>query len=569
MRNKVIVIGLDGATFELLGPWLQAGRLPHLQAMITEGVSGELQSCVPPVTAPAWTSFMTGKNPGKHGVFDFVVQDKNSYQFRPVNARWRQGKTLWEVIGEPGGQVVVLNVPMTHPPQAVNGALISDFLLATGRGAMSYPAALFEEIEEQFGQYPSDVVLPYFAASRADEDVSRFVQEYKRATEYKFRVLHYLLERFDPDFLMVHLYGNDQISHWFWHLLDETHPWYRQEEAEKHYETIFAYYRAFDAEIGNLRGRAAKDVSLFVVSDHGFGPLSKDINLNTWLYREGYLVFRDRPLTRLRRLWWEAGYLPKSLAVPGWFIKGLGKLLRPVVKDQVRGGVDRLKWFHVLTQNLFLSINDIDWARTKAFSPFGFGQIRINVQGTWAQGRVSPGAEYDQIKREIVAKLRTLADPETGEPVEAAIYSKEEVYWGEFFAEAPDMVFIPINGKYRPKSTTVFSSNRVISPSRDMSGTHKMNGILVAQGNPLKRGARSAGAQLTDLFPSILYLLGGAIPGDIDGKVLRQIFTEEFLRQHPIRTLTETAKAVSQASGLPEQGGEEIIERLKGLGYLE
>ncbi len=434
MKNKAIVIGLDGATFELLGPWMQAGRLPHLKAMITEGVSGELQSSVPPVTAPAWTSFMTGKNPGKHGIFDFVVQDKSNYQFRPVNSRLRHGKTLWEVIGEQGGRVVILNVPMTHPPQAVNGGLISDFLLAAGQGGMSYPPELLKEIEGNLGQYPSDVVLPYFVASKADEDVSRFVQEYKRAMEYKFRAVHYLLERFDPDFLMLHLYGNDQISHWFWHLLDERHPWYRKEESDKHFETIFEYYRAFDAEIGNLRGRIAEDVSLFVVSDHGFGPLYKDINLNSWLYREGYLVLRERPLTRLRQFCWKAGYLSKSLTVLSWFIRGVGKLIRPMLKDQVRSGVDRLKWLHALTQRLFLSINAVDWSRTKAFSPFGFGQIRINVQGTWAQGCVSPGTEYTQIKREIIEKLRRLTDPETGETVDATIYSKEEVYWGEFFA---------------------------------------------------------------------------------------------------------------------------------------
>jgi predicted AlkP superfamily phosphohydrolase/phosphomutase len=458
---------------------------------------------------------------------------------------------------------------MTHPPQAVNGGLICDFLLATGQGEMSYPPGLLKEIEGKLGQYPSDVVLPYFAASKTDEDIRRFVQEYTRAMEYKFRAIHYFLERFDPDFLMVHLYGNDQISHWLWHLLDGTHPWSRKEESDKHFETIFEYYRVFDAEIGNLLGRTAEDSSLFVVSDHGFGPLYKDIDLNTWLYREGYLVLRERLLTRLRQFWWKAGYLSKSLTVPDWFIRGVGKLIRPILKDQVRGGVNRLKWVHTLAQSLFLSINDIDWSRTKAFSPFGFGQIRINVQGTWAQGWVSPGAEYDQIKHEITARLRTLTDPETGETVGAAIYSKEEVYWGEFFEDAPDIVFIPTDGKYRPKSTTVFYSNQVISPSRDMSGTHKMNGVLAAQGNPLKRGALIEGARITDIFPSILYLMGMPIPDDVDGEVLRQIFTEGFLQQHPIRSLSEAAEPVGQTLDLQEQGGEEVIERLKKLGYLE
>jgi predicted AlkP superfamily phosphohydrolase/phosphomutase len=570
MSNKVIIIGLDGATFELLGQWIEAGRLPHLKAMMADGVSGELQSCVPPVTAPAWTSFMTGNNPGKHGIFDFVVQDKTTYQFHPVNSRLRHGKILWEAIGEQGGRVAILNVPMTHPPYPVNGALISDFLLATGRGGSSFPSELMGEIEEKFGAYPSDAVLPYFIMSQSDQDVRRFILEYTQAVEYKFHVTQYLLEKLDPDFLMLHLYGNDQICHWLWHILDETHPRYAKEQADRHSEIIFQYYRAFDAQVGKLLERMDEDTALLIISDHGFGPVYKAIDLNTWLYQEGYLALKDRPATKVRQLGWKMGLTPNSASfiTRSWIAKQLGRLITPRLKNPARGSIDRVMRAHHL-QQLLLSFNDIDWSRTTAFSPFGFGQIRINVRGQWAQGCVSPGQEYQQIKQEIVEKLRRLRDPETGQPVDAQIITKDEAYWGEFVSSAPDIFFLPVNGKYRPKSMG-FTSNKAISSFWGMTGIHKMNGILIARGRPLKRGSQIEAAQIIDIYPSILYLMGMTIPEDVDGKVLRRMFTEEFLEHHPIRFTQAAEGPGAQIAGLPTPQEEEaVIERLRGLGYLD
>lgn len=569
MRQKVIVVALDGATFEVLGPWMESGRLPHLQEMRAQGVSGELQSCVPAVTAPAWMSFMTGQNPGRHGIFDFVTQDKATYQFHPVDSRLRQGKALWEVIGEQGGRVAVVNVPMTHPPYPVNGALISDFLLATGRGGTSFPPELRQEIEDKFGTYPSDAVVPHFVVSQTDEDLRRFIREYTQALEYKFQVAHYLREKLDPDFLMLHLYGNDQICHWLWHIFDETHPRYRKEDAEKHLDTVLNYYRAFDAHIGNWLAQLDENTSLFIISDHGFGPVAKAIDLNTWLYQEGYLALKSRPLTRLRQWVWQLGLTPNAISLlsTSWVAKLLGKLLGRWFKDPSQSGVDQVMRSHKLSQ-LLLSFNDIDWSRTRAFSPFGFGQIRINVQGSWAQGCVAPGAEYERLKQEIVEKLRALRDPETGEPVDAQIVTKDQVYSGPFFDEAPDIFFVPIHGKYRPKSAG-FTSNQVISHFYGMTGIHKMNGILLACGGPLNQGTWIEGARLIDLFPSLLYLMGLIIPTGVDGKVLSSMFRDEFLQHHPIRFGQAAGSQLPVLEHWERQEEEAVIERLRGLGYLD
>jgi predicted AlkP superfamily phosphohydrolase/phosphomutase len=568
MGNRVIIIGLDGATFERLDPWLHDGRLPNLKRMIDEGVSGELESCIPPVTAPAWTSFFTGKNPGKHGIFDFVRQDRNDYGFHPVNARSFHGKALWEVIGDQAGKVAVLNVPMTHPAYPVQGVLVSDFLLATAKGQKSHPPELLGDIEANFGPYPPETVPPYFAGSHSVEAIARFVQEYRDAMQYKFRVARDFLERYNPDFLMLHLFGNDQICHWLWHLLDEQHPKYREEESEKHLNGIQEYYRAFDREVGSLLDRTGEEASLFVVSDHGFGPVYRSIDFNTWLYEEGYLSLKEGPLSRLRQRIWKLGLTPQALADRDWFLRWVTGAFVRLKKRTSGGNVDNLKQAHALL-GLFLSFQDIDWSRTRAFSPFGFGQIRINVRGQWSQGCVSEGAEYEQIRQEIVEKLRALRDPETGERVDGLILKREEVYHGDFAREAPDLLFIPVHGKYRPKSTG-FSSRKVFSSSGWMTGIHKMNGILIGRGKPLQPGRRLEGVRITDVFPSVLGLMGLEIPGDVDGRIPDRMFTEEFLEAHPLqwgRASPPTREPPAGAEGRDEEG--EVLDRLRSLGYLE
>lgn len=566
VTNRVVVIGLDGATFDLLGPWIKTGLLPHLGRMIDEGVSGELCSCIPPVTAPAWTSFFTGKNPGKHGVFDFVRQDRKNYEFRPVDSRSYHGKALWEVIGEQGRKVAVLNVPMTHPAYPVNGVLVSDFLLATKEGDKCYPPEQLAQIEKEFGPYPTETVPPYFAGGHSEEEVARFLQEYLEAMRYKFRLAQRLLEKENPDFLMLHLFGNDQICHWLWHVLDPGHPRHPVGGAGRLLGTIQEYYRAFDDEIGTLLDRIGPEVSVFIVSDHGFGPVYRSIDFNTWLYEQGYLALKARPSTWIRRILWTLGLTPQALVERDWFLRlATGAFVR-LKKKKPSGNVDDLKQAHSLLR-FFLSFHDIEWSRTRAFSPFGFGQIRIHLRGQWPQGCVSAGAEYESLREEIIRKLRDLKDPATGETADGLVLTREEIYQGDFVSEAPDIFFLPVNGKYRPKSTG-FSSRQVFSSSGWMTGIHRLAGMLVARGRPLNRGVRLEGVRITDVFPSILALMGLEIPDDVDGQIPEGLFRGDFLRANPARHGPSAARGMLPGAESVRED-EEVLKRLRSLGYLE
>lgn len=566
IRRRVYVVALDGGTWSLLGPWMDQGLLPNLKALVEGGASGDLESTVPPMTAPAWTSFMTGLNPGKHAIYDFLAEADGGYRVRPVNARARRGTCLWEVISQEGGRVAVLNVPTTYPPDPVRGAMVADFLTPSGKRDFAHPPGLLEEIEGKFGRYRLYPVRPVFVASEADSDIERFVNEYVETTRYRFRVGRYLIDKLDPHFFMLHLYGNDQISHWLWHLLDPTHPQHDPGLSERHLAKILEYYRVFDAELGALAARRKPDTALVVMSDHGFGPLHQVINLNAWLMQEGYLVLKGGPATRLRHLLWRLGLTPETLARRRWVRRTLGRLLLRALNDP---NVEKMARLHSRTEWL-LSLNDADWSRTRAFCHFGWGQIKINTRGRYPQGCVAPGAEYLSLRAEIVDKLRALRDPRTGERIDGEVFTRDDVYWGPSVEAMPDITFLPMAKHYWANSRgTGFVSNQVFSPYLwGMTGMHTSQGILVAQGPPLRQGVRVEGAQIVDLFPTILYLMGLGIPEGLDGKILLDIFRDEFLAEHPVEGMTPADQAAAAPLAITQDEEEDVIQRLRGLGYL-
>ena len=189
MRNKVFVVGLDGGSFNLLQPWIEEGELPNIKDLMENGVCGEMKSTMPPMTAPAWNSIITGMNPGKHGVFDFMIRDRKTNRYLPVSSCIRQCNTIWDYVGRNRGKVVVLNIPTTYPPDPVQGVLISGWLTPAGRKDFIYPPEILPEIEDKFGEY-----LFYPRTLNVDD----FLTECMEVLDYKFRVARYLVEQIDP-----------------------------------------------------------------------------------------------------------------------------------------------------------------------------------------------------------------------------------------------------------------------------------------------------------------------------------------------------------------------------------
>jgi predicted AlkP superfamily phosphohydrolase/phosphomutase len=562
MKNKVLVLGLDGGTFTLLRPWMEEGVLPNLRKIAKNGVSGTLKSIMPPHTSPAWTSFYTGKNPGKHGIFEFLVKKEGSYDEVPTNSTSCKSTTLWELLGEGEKKIAVLNIPMTYPPQKVNGVMICGFLSSAKTRDFVYPPDLLNEIENKFG--------PYYLFGKAidtltilsDNHIEAFIDDCQRMSEYKFKVAHYLIEKGDYDFIAFHEWGTDRIQHWLWHIIDKSHPRYEKRLEQRFHKKILDFYRSLDEQIGKTLQLAGPQFSVCVISDHGFCPVARSVDLNVWLLQEGYLQIKKTVASQLRLFLWKSGVTYERL------FSILGKILKYGLKPKILNPRDTFTLLRMGRRQLLLSLNDIDWDKTKAYAKTSIiGQIIINLKGREPRGIVSPDREYRLLRDELVKKLKNLYDPQNDRYVKGQVYTREESYQGEFSFNAPDITYLPQAEQYQAGNIMAFGSNTPFVDLPFFQASHTMDGIFMAQGPPIKKGEAVQDATIMDLAPTILYLMGLKVPNDMDGKVLTEIIDNDYLKNHPVEYYTPKKDAKRTTGDASSKEREEIIEKLKSLGY--
>ena len=556
--TKLLIVGLDGATFDLIEPWVKAGHLPTFSRLMTEGAWGTLSSTIPPMTAPAWTSFMTGKNPGKHGLYDWTRRRKDSYQVYPVTASHCQEQTLWSLLGAAGRRVCVVNVPMTFPPSAVNGLMVSGMPAPSTRVTITYPPDLLAEIEREVGEY---LLYPDPGQAYSDSGVQAFLDRLYRTTEARLRVMHYLQAREDWDLFMLVFNGTDTVQHAMWKFMDARHPLHDPRKSGLFGDAILRYYQYLDGALGEIVAGLDGNTTLMVMSDHGFGPFHKFIHVNNWLRREGWLKIKGSPKAWLKSALFDLGFTP--MHVYNLLMRvGMGMFKGRVVRGHGQG----------LLKALFPSFEDVDWANTAAYSLGNVGQIHLNVRGREPHGCIEPGHAYEATRDEIVARLRKLRDPDTGEPVVESIYRREQVYTGPHLGDAADIVFVPTRMEYFGFGEYEFGSNKIIEGmERGISGTHRLNGMLMLWGTPIQPGFRLAGAGLTDLAPTVLHLMGQPVPSDMDGRVLSEALTPGCAGPWEIKISSEalhTEQSEASQDDLSAEDAELVIERLRGLGYV-
>ena len=557
--HKVLVIGLDGATFDLIKPWADAGHLPTLQRLMQEGAHGSLRSTVPPMTGPAWTTFATGVNPGKHRLYDWIAREPQSYQFLPVTALDCKAPMIYSLLSQSGRRVCALNIPMTYPPMAVNGVVVSGLPAPSTRNTITYPAELYQEIVDAIGEY---ILYPDPGQAYSDSGVDAFLARLYKTTELRVRTLEYLRSREAWDFAMVVFNGTDTICHALWKYMDKTHPLHDPAQAAKYGNAIRDYYHTLDGHLAQIVDTLPNDTTLVVMSDHGFGPFHKFIHVNNWLLRENFMQLKPDARTRIKHALFRSGFSPMNV-YDTLMRLGFGALKREVVRGQGQG----------LLKTLFLSFEDVDWGRTQAYSLGNVGQIRINLAGREPFGCVQPGAEYEQVRSTIIERLATLRDPKTGEAVVETVYRREELYSGDYLDEAPDIVFLPRRLEYFGFGEYEFGSHKIIEAmKRGISGTHRMNGIFMAYGAAVRKGVEIQNANLTDLAPTILHLMGEAVPAHMDGRVLAAALREDFepvIRQRSAVAVDSDAHSGPSAGEVLSAEEQKVLaDRLRSLGYV-
>ncbi|HLG28630.1 MAG TPA: alkaline phosphatase family protein, partial [Candidatus Brocadiales bacterium] len=294
-HNKVVIIGLDGASFDLIMPWIKEGKLPVLSKLIQEGAWGNLKSTIPIHTAPAWTSFMTGKNPGKHGLFHFMYHTGNNYDIKFANALRRRGKSLWKILSEHGKKVVVFNVPITYPPEEVNGFMISGLTAPEVSEKIFYPQELFKEIVSKVGMY---TIRPFPRDHIRLNRFDRIFEEMVSVVDQHSKIANYLLQSKTWDCFCTVFGTTDHVQHFFWHHMDPNHPFHNPSQNALYGECIFKIYKKIDEIIGDMIEHLDDNTTVLLLSDHGAGANgNKALYLNNWLAQEGLLTYKDNSST--------------------------------------------------------------------------------------------------------------------------------------------------------------------------------------------------------------------------------------------------------------------------------
>jgi len=549
--NKVFVLGIDGFDWKLLRSYIKQGHLPTFKKLLNEGAGGRLTSTIPPITACAWTSLVTGKNPGKHGIFDFFHRQKDTYNMIPINSSNWCEKSIWEIMSEENKKVVVINVPMTYPPQKVRGIMITGKLTPSEKSVFTYPSSFSSELRREGYRIEPEEVY-----SKNNEN--DFLMDVYRTLEKQTEVTLKFLKNYEWDFFMVNFDYVDEIQHFFWHYTDSRKHSSNSQKVRKCEKAILQIHQKMDEVLKEFLENLDEKTTVIVVSDHGFGPHYGLIHLNNWLIDLGLLKFKENLSSKIKFWLFKHGFSPQDI------YNMLSKLRFHNLKSRTgRDGRERARF---LLRKMFLSFSNVDWSRSKAYS-FGIsGAIFVNLRGREPEGVVER-EEYEMIRNYLIEESKKLRNPKTGESLIKCVIKKESVYSGPCVDFAPDLLVVPTE-TYSAFGEFEFFSNSLVSSSL-MTGFHRMKGVFIMRGDGVRRGMILNNINIMDVVPTILKAMKLPIPSDLDGKVPIEGFEPLYLKAHPIRYKTvRTPRTQSLKFKWTKEDEKLVKQKLKALGYL-
>lgn len=520
--RRAVVLGLDGVPWDLLEGWLGTGHLPNLTAVAEAGVAGPLDSTRPPSTPLAWPSIATGCWPDKHGIYAFY-RLRADYSRRMNTSAALGGVPLWEV----ATPAVVGNVPMTYPATDIDGTMVAG-MMSPGIGeGFTHPASLAATIREEIPDY---VVGLNWSEYRDDRET--FVDDVTAMVAARRSLLRLLLERRQWRLFFFVFTAPDRLQHLCW---DEA--------------VLRRHYALLDEVVGEVRAHAtAADANLFIVSDHGFGPVDRTVHVNELLARNDYLAGRDR--TGTRGILDRAGVTKETVSAtldrlgvsPGAMARSLPRWLVESVAERVPGRG---------------SLYDIGYESSSAFV-HGPGNVYVNDTDRFDPGVVDP-ADRGRVRSALRDLFAGFADPESGEPV-FSVASGDELFPTD--DRAPDLVLTPEPGYKLVKGL----ASDVLADAPPNTGDHRPAGVFLAAG-PDVSGSSFDGATVVDVAPTVLHGLGEAIPAAADGAVLDVYGPDTEPGRRPVGTRDyERAQAATTDD---DADFDDVERRLRGLGYVE
>ncbi len=558
---KVLVLGLDGATLDLMLPWIEQGDLPALGKLLLEGSHSRLRSTTPPITPCAWSSFMTGKNPGKHGLFDFVEPVPGSHGFRFTNASSRHGESLWGILSRAEKKVGVMNVPMTYPPEQVNGYLISGLDTPHEHSPFMYPDELKQELKSQGIRYRID--QQHLGNMRSDARRQNQLDQIWNVEQDRTSAFCYLSKAYPADFRMIVYGATDQVQHHFWHYMDPNHDKYDRAGAKQFSDAIRQTYIQIDRMIESILADCDDDTVVVVMSDHGFGPTSSvRLRLNQVLEEQQLLSFIEQK---------SAGHVKRILA--GLVDRCLRATLSSDMKRTIAGMFPNLRvWFENLDEA------EIDWEQTTAY----VNEAYRSSPAIWLNQRAELSDEQSQkLLRQIEDVLSLLIDPRTKQPLISHVYRTRDLYHGPFTDAAPELLpswwedgfLLEQSVPGVPRDLQVERSSAAIQGGVEFAGSHRLDGVFMMAGGPTRKDFQFSGADIMDVAPTVLYLMGQPVPSDMDGRVLEECLDPEFVAGNPIRYKDCADQSVDDNAESRQEFTEDesalIAQRLQALGYIK
>lgn len=525
-KLKMLVLGLDGASLNFVLPWIEKGQLPNFKKVMDRGCSGELESCLPPVTMPAWRVYSTGKYPGKLGVFWHQQLDMKNRRVITPNASMIHSADYWDYLNQAGFRTGIFGMPDLYPPRPVDGFVVCGGP-SVSSAEYSYPHKWAAELEREVN-YEVCLKGDFFGAS-ADSPI---VAEALNVIEKTFRGADYIYRRDPVDFLMVAIFDINRIQHFFY---DEK-------------PSLQAWQIADD-----WLGRLLPDFEyVAIMSDHGTEPLERAFFLNVWLKQEGYLYTVFKPMDILPKL-------GINRTTAGRIIDFLG-LKRFLDYESVRKYSSLLPSatgvFGEFGNQAVLSRTN--WKKTKAVA-LAQGPVYINRE------LVSDQDEYERLRRELVEKLEAMQEPDSGKQVFRKVYLREEIYRGPHAEMAPDLLALN-HDEFHNRAG--LSQPQVFAQTWAWKGNNRLKGMFMLAGPGIRPATRLENVRIVDLAPTILHMHGVAVPEDLDGRVLEEAFLPDS--PHSRDSIRSQPAIQPMQAGPGESDSDQIIsDRLRGLGYIE
>ncbi len=533
--NPTVLIGLDGATYSILDPLMKDGTMPFLKEFLDDGVRAELLSTANPLTPPAWISLMTGRTPGNHGVFDFIWAEerKTDHYFTLYNFRDIQCETIWSIVSRQNGKICSLNYPMMSPPPSVSGFIVPGLVSWKHLRLNVHPPELYPKLKELPGFNAKELAWDFEMEKKATKEVPH--EEYENWIKFHicrekhwFEIMRYIMKN-DPCHLTAILFdGVDKLLHIGWRFLYPDHfPENPSAWELKIRNLCLEYFRDLDGFIAEIAALAGKDARIFIASDHGFGPSWEVFRVNTWLHSKGYLTWKNTDHYR----------------------------------EKDKKNAEKLVQSHFVL---------LDWDKTTAYARTTTSNgIYIRVDNGTNHSGIPPH-EYESFRKHLIEELETVCDEATGERIIKKILTKEEAFPGVHNEQAPDLTLVMRDHSF----ISILNKTPVIYKRPNVEGTHYPEGVFMARGPGILKGATVPQLSIEDVAPTLLYSVGLDIPNNFDGQMPNTIFDSSYLANNPYRiggpTIpVDSCQEQSNSDTMNAEEEEIIFDKLKALGYIE